>query len=224
MRKRKQKKKIKSPVHGSASKKASEIKILHPQTAHNKSETFICLVCNCIQVQDGAQSAVRSGPLATDARQSMSAPERTAAVAAAYDPWVLPVSDRMLDLIEAPRGAMALLRGLRRQREGGPFYVLVRDSDLPSTAIRGIEPPYTLLIFLVFHTRVPKNDFSVRAYIVTLILICQVPIERARRVACALESNPWTFEVQNFVFVRNDFFFSSVLNLREKLSLSPPLP
>ncbi len=49
-----------------------------------------------------------------------------AAVAVAYDPSVLPVSDRMMDLAETPLGAMALLAGLVRQREGGPLNALVR--------------------------------------------------------------------------------------------------
>ena len=31
----------------------------------------------------------------------------------------------MMELVEAPMGAMALLAGLRRQRDGGPFSVLV---------------------------------------------------------------------------------------------------
>ncbi len=46
-------------------------------------------------------------------------------VAAAYDPSEVPVSDRMLNLVEAPQGAMALLAGLRRQREGGPLHSIV---------------------------------------------------------------------------------------------------
>jgi hypothetical protein len=45
---------------------------------------------------------------------------------AAYNPLVLPVSDRVLDLVEAPLGAMTLLTGLGRHREGGPLNVLVR--------------------------------------------------------------------------------------------------
>ncbi len=49
-----------------------------------------------------------------------------AAIAAAYDPMVMPVSDRMLSLVEdCPLGALALLAGLVRQREGGPLCVLV---------------------------------------------------------------------------------------------------
>ena len=56
----------------------------------------------------------------------MSALDPSATIAAAYDPSQVPVSDRMLNLVEAPQGAMALLAGLRRQREGGPLNILVR--------------------------------------------------------------------------------------------------
>ena len=49
-----------------------------------------------------------------------------AAVAAAYDPALVPASDRMLDLVETPLGAMTLLAGLNRQRDGGPVALLVR--------------------------------------------------------------------------------------------------
>ena len=56
----------------------------------------------------------------------MSALGPSAAIAAAYDPSQVPVSDRMLNLVEAPQGATALLAGLRHQREGGPLYVVVR--------------------------------------------------------------------------------------------------
>ncbi len=57
--------------------------------------------------------------------QRMSAPA-VAVVAAAYDPALVPASDRMLDLVETPLGAMALLAGLRCQRDGGPLALLVR--------------------------------------------------------------------------------------------------
>ena len=50
-----------------------------------------------------------------------------AVVAAAYsDPALVPASDRLLDLVETPLGAMALLAGLRRQRDGAPLALLVR--------------------------------------------------------------------------------------------------
>ncbi len=50
-----------------------------------------------------------------------------AAIAAAYDPVVVPLSDRVLSLVEdCPQGAMALLGGLLRTREGGPLSVLVQ--------------------------------------------------------------------------------------------------
>ena len=47
-------------------------------------------------------------------------------VAAAYDSALVPASDRMLDLVETPLGAMTLLAGLGRQRDGGPLCILVR--------------------------------------------------------------------------------------------------
>ncbi len=50
----------------------------------------------------------------------------SATIAAAYDPSQVLVSDRMLSIVEAPQGAMALLAGLRRQCEGGPLNILVR--------------------------------------------------------------------------------------------------
>ena len=60
----------------------------------------------------------------------MSAPAAASAVvAAAYAavmPAGAPASDRLLDLVETPLGAMALLAGLRRQRDGGPLALLVR--------------------------------------------------------------------------------------------------
>ena len=60
---------------------------------------------------------IRAGPMSDPA---------AAAVAAAYDPALVPASDRMLDLVETPLGAMTLLAGLRRQRDGGPLALLVR--------------------------------------------------------------------------------------------------
>ncbi len=48
------------------------------------------------------------------------------AVAVAYDPALVPLSDRLLDLVETPLGAMTLLAGLRRQLEGGPLALIVR--------------------------------------------------------------------------------------------------
>ena len=49
-----------------------------------------------------------------------------AAVAAAFDPALVPASDRMLNLVETPLGVMNLLTGLTRQRDGGPLALLVR--------------------------------------------------------------------------------------------------
>ncbi len=46
--------------------------------------------------------------------------------AIAYDHNVLPVSDRILSLVEAPLAAFTLLEGLTRQREGGALNILVR--------------------------------------------------------------------------------------------------
>jgi hypothetical protein len=66
------------------------------------------------------------GHLRTSERSTMSsARDPVATVAAAYDPSVVPALDRMLDLVETPLGAMALLTGLKRLREGGPLDVLV---------------------------------------------------------------------------------------------------
>ncbi len=47
-------------------------------------------------------------------------------VSAAYEQLEVSVLDRILDLVEAPQGAMALLAGLSRQREGSPLNLLVR--------------------------------------------------------------------------------------------------
>jgi hypothetical protein len=47
-------------------------------------------------------------------------------IAAAYAPALGSASDRLLDLVETPLGAMALLAGLRHQRDGGPLALLVR--------------------------------------------------------------------------------------------------
>ncbi len=57
----------------------------------------------------------------------MSVRNNAAVVAAADNPSAVPVFDRVLDLVEAPLGARALLSGLsERKREGGPLSVLVR--------------------------------------------------------------------------------------------------
>ncbi len=57
--------------------------------------------------------------------ERMSALDPSVSIVAAYGASVVPVSDRMLDLVETPLGAMTLLAGLRRQREGGPLNILV---------------------------------------------------------------------------------------------------
>ncbi len=44
----------------------------------------------------------------------------------AHDCDTVPTSDRLLNLVESPLGAMALLAGLMRQCEGGPLNLLVR--------------------------------------------------------------------------------------------------
>ncbi len=62
----------------------------------------------------------------------------SAAVAAAYDSEV-PVSDRILNLVEAPQGATALLAGLRRQREVGPLYALVRPEPNSNAFCMGLK-------------------------------------------------------------------------------------
>ncbi len=48
------------------------------------------------------------------------------AITAACDPAAVASSNRILDLVEAPQGAMALLTGLLHQRESGPLSLLVR--------------------------------------------------------------------------------------------------
>ena len=72
--------------------------------------------------QESTIDMLVSGPLSAPAAAS-------AVVAAAYAaalPALAPASDRMLDLVETPLGAMALLAGLRCQRDGGPLALLVR--------------------------------------------------------------------------------------------------
>ncbi len=49
-----------------------------------------------------------------------------AAIATAYGPALVSASDRMMELVETPLGALALLAGLRRQRDGAPLTLLVR--------------------------------------------------------------------------------------------------
>ena len=49
-----------------------------------------------------------------------------AVVASAYDSALVPASDRMLDLVETPLGAVTLFAGLGRQRDDGPLCILVR--------------------------------------------------------------------------------------------------
>ena len=77
----------------------------------------------------------------------MSAPAAASAVvAAAYAaalPALAPASDRMLDLVEAPLGAMALLAGLSCQRDGGPLALLVRPLRVAfvSTSTHQVKPP-----------------------------------------------------------------------------------
>ena len=72
----------------------------------------------------------------------MSAPAAASAVvAAAYAavmPALAPASDRLLDLVETPLGAMALLAGLRRQRDGGPLALLVRPLRVSFSSSRHI--------------------------------------------------------------------------------------
>ncbi len=46
------------------------------------------------------------------------------AVTEAYD-RAMPPSDRLLNLVEAPLGAKALLSGLMRQQEGNSLFVMV---------------------------------------------------------------------------------------------------
>ena len=77
----------------------------------------------------------------------MSAPAAASAVIAAAYASALPAlgsaSDRLLDLVEMPLGAMTLLAGLRRQRDGGPLALLVRPLivALFSTSTHQVKPP-----------------------------------------------------------------------------------
>ena len=50
----------------------------------------------------------------------------SAAVAAAYVHKGVPLSDRLLSLLETPIGATSLLEGLLHQREGEPLNMMVR--------------------------------------------------------------------------------------------------
>jgi hypothetical protein len=62
----------------------------------------------------------------------MSALDSSAAVAVSYA--AVPVSDRVLSLVgDCPLGAMAVLTGFLRQREGGPLNVVVRLAAEPNT-------------------------------------------------------------------------------------------
>ena len=69
--------------------------------------------------QESTIDMLVSGPMSDPASAS-------AVVATAYAPALVLASDRLLDLVETPLGAMALLAGLRRQRDGGPLALLVR--------------------------------------------------------------------------------------------------
>ncbi len=62
----------------------------------------------------------------TESSQYTQMSARDGAVAAAYDPVMVSVSDRMLSLVESPLGATSLLEGLLRQRDGGPLSIVVR--------------------------------------------------------------------------------------------------
>ena len=84
--------------------------------------------------QESTIDMLVSGPVSATAAAS-------AVVAAAYAaalPALAPASDRMLDLVELPLGAMALLAGLRRQRDGGPLALLVRPLRVSFSSSRHI--------------------------------------------------------------------------------------
>ena len=113
---------------------------------------------------------------------------------------MVPVSDRMLNLVEAPQGATALLTGLRRQREGDPLNVLVRPYELccflyidlhhlcQEDALANAPMPAPLGCF---PQKSPNYNFlPFHSYL-------QVPAMSARRVMGALELNKWTLEVRH---------------------------
>ena len=80
-----------------------------------------------------------------------------AVIAAAYDPALaVPASDRMLDLVETPLGAMTLLAGLRRQRDGGPLALLVRPLKVAfSLSSTHLVKPAIVFVLQMCHPRAP---------------------------------------------------------------------
>ena len=86
--------------------------------------------------------------------QRMSDPA-VAVVAAAYsDPALTPASDRLLDLVEMPLGAMVLLAGLRCRRDGGPLALLVRPLKVASqrycVSTSNMSSPITHALLCIF--------------------------------------------------------------------------
>ena len=92
-----------------------------------------------IQQESTIDMLVSAGPMSAPAAASAV----VAAASAAALPALAPASDRLLDLVETPLGAMALLAGLRRQRDGGPLALLVRPLRVAlfSTSTHQVKPP-----------------------------------------------------------------------------------
>jgi len=122
-----------------------------------------------------------------------------AAIAVAYDPMVVPVSDRVLSLVEdCPLGAMALLAGLLRQREGAPLGVLVQ---LPyRSALCNVSLAHLVCVYSNPHM---KLLLPVPPWL-------QVPgAVNARRFMVALELHPWTFQVR-LLFIICEIIFINI--------------
>ncbi len=131
-----------------------------------------------------------SNPLALLALRPIFDPA-SAAVATAYSPAWVPASGCMLDLVEMPLGAMALLAGLRRLQEGGPLALLVRP----------IESCFLSSANLVKPAIVENTNLSSP---LTHVFLCylQLPAAAVPRCMRALELHPWTFEVRRLYLHR----------------------
>ena len=99
----------------------------------------------------------------------MSAPAAASAVvAAAYAAALGSVSDRLLDLAETPLGAMALLAGLSRQRDGGPLALMVRPLRVafsasthlakPAISTSNVSSPITHTFLCIFVSAVTRYN------------------------------------------------------------------
>jgi hypothetical protein len=112
-----------------------------------------------------------------------------AVVAAAYDHPALvpPQSDRLLDLVETPLGAMTLLAGLRRQRDGGPLALLVRPLRVAFFSSAHLVSAIVFLLQMC-HPPLPMSScaFSYR----------QLPATVVPRIMRAIELHLWPLEVR----------------------------